>query len=303
MVRRVWIVGLAVVVLALVAGGVAWAAEKEQAPTRLEDHVVRGTVTAVEGDEVTVETVDGEADRLIIADDTALWLPGEPPTTTVELAVGDPVLAFGQRATADQQTDDGGPEALEARLVVVVSDEDLPKVLIRGRAVTVTRQTLVVQAGRRERAITVTPNTRFWSPGGRIKSLRDVHAGDQIIALGQPTELGQWNGGLVAVLGRQPQKQRGVQGEVTAIDLAAGTLTVQTPRERAVTVLTGDETRYRIPGVDEPSLSDLKVGDRIQVLGQFDAESGLFLAKGIGVLPPPGEGKQPPPGRQGGEDE
>jgi RNase P/RNase MRP subunit p29 len=294
--RRVWIVGLAVVVLALAAGGVAWAADQEKAPAHPQVPIVRGTVTAVEGAEISIETAAGEADSLLITDDTTLWLPGEPPTTTVELEVGDPVLAFGRRATS------GGSEALEVRLVVVASDEELPKVHIRGRAVAVTQQTLVVGTGRRERAITVAPHTRFWSPGGRIESLRDVRPGDQILALGQPTELGQWIGGLVAVVGGQPQQQRGVQGEVTAIDLAAGTLVVQTPRGEAITVLTADETRYRIPGVDDPGLPDLKVGDRIQAVGRFDPEADLFLARGIGVLPPPGEGKQPPPGRQGSED-
>jgi RNase P/RNase MRP subunit p29 len=225
--RKLLIIGLAALLMAFAIGGTVWAAEVVQpgwlhekgvdlgalavalqvdedegvpaddaAITRgsrgLRNRFVRGTVTAVEDDTVLVEAADGAIVTLVISDSTRLWVPGEPPTTTVELVVGDPVLAVGKAAPTET-----GERALAARLVVVVSDEDLPKYVIRGHVVAVTTQTLVVQSGRGERAITVLPRTQIWSRQGKLDSLLAVHEGEQIIALGQPTELGMWIARLV----------------------------------------------------------------------------------------------------------
>ena len=285
---KLWIVGAAAVALLLLLGGVVWAAESGQVPVRLQDRIVRGTVTAVHEEEIAIESADGEETTLLIGEATQLWVPGQPPTTTIELSVGDPVVALGQPATAET-----GSGAFSARLIVVASEEDLPKLLIRGRAVAVTRQTIVVQTGSRERAVTVLPRTRLWSAGGQVGSLRDVHPGDLIIALGQPTELGQWVAGVVLIVGHQLPGPRGLQGEVTAIDALAGTLTLQTERRGEVTVLTSDDTSYRMPGVEEPGFADIAVGDQVVVLGRPDEENpDTILARVRGVLPSPDERRQ-----------
>lgn len=291
--RKVWIVGLGVAVLVLVIGGVVWAAEASQpggsegqsvdvtgqATRRLQDYVVRGTVTAVEESQVSVETPGGTTAVLFITDATRLWVPGEPPTTTVELAVGDPVLAFGEAMQAET-----GEKALSARVVVVADEQDLPKVVIQGRAVAVTRQTIVVQTGRGERAITVLPRTRIWSPGGRLDSPLDLQQGEQIIALGQPTELGQWIGGLVLLPNLRSPARNGLRGEVMAIDAQAGALVVQTEQRGEITVVTDAGTRYRIPGTEGPGFADIQVGDKIVALGRFEAGNPTtFLARVIAV--------------------
>jgi RNase P/RNase MRP subunit p29 len=167
-------------------------AQSARSSRGLRDRLVRGTVTEVEDNTVLLEVADGAIATLIISDSTHLWLPGEPPTTTVELMVGDRVLAGGEPAPTET-----GERALLARLVVVVSDEDLPKYVIRGQVVAVTRQTVVVQSGRGERAITVLPRTRIWSRQGELESLRRVDQGERVIALGEPTELGLWIARLV----------------------------------------------------------------------------------------------------------
>ena len=94
-----------------------------------------------------------------------------------------------------------------ARLILIAEEEELPRVLIRGRALPVTRQTFVVKSGNRERALTVMPRTLLWSAGGRLDSLREVHPGDPPLALGQPTELGQWVAGLV-IIATPPDKPK-----------------------------------------------------------------------------------------------
>ena len=59
-----------------------------------------------------------------------------------------------------------------------------------------------------KRAITVLPRTRLWSTSERLDSLRDIHPGDRLIALGQPTELGEWVAGLVMVTGPEVPARR-----------------------------------------------------------------------------------------------
>jgi len=296
--NRMLTVGLTIAVLALAVGGVVWAAESgvlaelpsQQARSAVEDkataagklgrlseNIVHGTVTAVEEDEVLIETRDGVTVTLIITDTTVQWAPGELPTRTVELALSDPVLAFGRPVT--------GQKALEAHIIVIVEDRDLPRFLIRGRVVVATQQTIVVDAEQRERAITVLPRTRFFSPG-RPAAPRDVRPGDTIIALGQPTELGQWIAGAVLLPGAEQLASRRLVGEVTAVDLAAGTLTVQVGQRGEVTVVAGDDTRYRIRGIDQPALADIKIGDRIAADGRFEQGSQTrFLARLIAVVP------------------
>ena len=68
-----------------------------------------------------------------------------------------------------------------------------------------------------------------------------------------------------------------LRGQVTAIE--GTTLTVKTPDgERQVT--TSDETRFRIRGVENPTIADVKVGDYILAGGEPDS-TGTFVAKAI----------------------
>jgi len=324
MTRKMWLIGIMMAVLILAAGGllcarqaqgIVWADEATQPsllqgqagetgeagdplgleaadgrPTRRwQEAIVRGTVTEVNGDEVLVKRADDELATVLITDTTRLWVPGEPPTTTVELQVGDPVLAFGQPLASDS-----GEQVVSARLIAVASDEELPKILVRGRAVAVTEQIVVVQTGRGERAITVLPRTRLWAAKGRLTSLRDLHPGETIVALGQPTSFGQWIAALVFVPDAPPLARRGLRGLVTAADSVNGTLTVQTERAETITVVTSDETRYRIAGIEKPGFDDVQVGDRIIAIGRLEEGSQTrFLARGIGVIPPTPGKEQP----------
>ncbi len=292
--NRTLIAMMTIAMLVLLAGGVVWAADsqapaqlpatqartviEDQAsaagiPGRLSDNIARGTVTAVEEDQALITTDDGVTVTLLITGTTVRWLPGQPPTHTIELAVGDPVLAFGRPATRD----DGG-KALTALIIVVAEDEDLPKYLIRGKVVVATQQTIVVDTGQRERAITILPRTRFLPSG-------NPDLGDTVIALGQPNELGQWVGGAVIVPGAAKEAARRLVGKVTAIDLDAATLTVQVGRRGEVTIVTDNDTKYRIRDIQEPALADIKVGDRIWAAGRFEQDSqARFLARLIGVV-------------------
>jgi RNase P/RNase MRP subunit p29 len=227
--RKLLLAVVGVLLAALVSAGAAWAAEAsrawttglaqagrewaatlaqapatdeeqaaetgaDDAPRRLAAGVVRGTVTEVADGRIVVETGEGQAATLLVDDSTRQWVPGQPPTSTLTLAVGDPVLALGRPVRSET-----GTKTLQTRLVVVADDEELPKIVVRGRVVAVTRQTIVVDTGGRERAITVRAGTALLAAGGRLGSLQEVRPGNVVAALGQPTPLGQWLAGLVLV--------------------------------------------------------------------------------------------------------
>jgi len=258
-------------------------------PQPLQSYLVRGTVTAVSDTEVRVETAEDQSATLLIDDATRFWAPGEPPTSTIDLEVGDPLLALGAPRKVE-----GEERTLAARVLVAVSDEDLPRVAVEGPAIAITRQIIVVDGRRGERAITVLPRTRIWSAAGPVPSLRDIRPGTHVLALGQPTDMGQWVAGLVFVLGPDPVARHGLRGEVLVVDAAAGTLRLRTGQRGEITVIAGEKTRYRIPGVTEPGLTDIQVGDRVRVLGHFPRGSeSEFLALGIGLIAPPEEGPSP----------
>jgi hypothetical protein len=155
---------------------------------------VRGTVVASEEDRISLQPADGQMVTVHLMESTRLWVPGQPLTTTVELAVGSPALVFGQAEATGN-----GEFTLSARVIVVAGDQDLPRVLVRGRVVAVTQQTIVVDTGRGERAVTVTPRSRLGTTGGRLDSLRGIRAADRVVALGYPNDRGQWVAGLVLV--------------------------------------------------------------------------------------------------------
>ena len=234
--RNLWIAAAVALIVVVLLVGVAWATEAVQSRHPLQDQIARGTVKEVDGENVLVVTENGNL-QVLISDRTALWVPGEPPTSTVQLATGDPVLALGRRAPGQE-----GSGALSARLIVVADEEELPKVLVRGRALAVTRQTIVVQSGNRERAITVLPRTRLWSTNGRLDSIGDIRPGDPLIALGQPTGLGQWIAGLVVVAGPAGTTREGLRGTVEALDTKQQALTVQTGTGSHIDVVTSADT-------------------------------------------------------------
>ena len=79
----------------------------------------------------------------------------------------------------------------------------------------------------------------------------------------------------------EPQQGRFLRGQVMA--MGDTTLTVKTPDgERQVT--TNEETRFRIRGVENPTIADVEVGDYILARGESDS-TGTFVAQAILVMP------------------
>jgi RNase P/RNase MRP subunit p29 len=66
------------------------------------------------------------------------------------------------------------------------------------------------------------------------------------------------------------QHRRGIRGQVTAV--SGQTITVQT-RQGEVSVITDENTTFRISGVENPTIADVTVGSRIGVLGRWEEQA------------------------------
>ena len=134
--------------------------------------------------------------------------------------------------------------------------------------------------------VTVTETTRYRIPGIQNPSLADIKAGMVVQARGtwssDNTTFAAQN---VVAATREMIRQHLVGGVVTAVDPAAGTLALRTPQAVEWTIHTTDQTRYRIPEVQEPILADVKVGDQALIFGRPGATAREGTALLVTVLP------------------
>lgn len=151
---------------------------------------------------------------------------------------------------------------------------------LHGKVLEIQGATLVVQTREGEARVQTDANTTFKIPGTQDPSIDDINEGDLIGARGEWTGDKVLHAKLVVVLPHRARPQ-GIRGIVTAKE--GTTLAVQTP-DRNVTVLTNDETKFRIPGVENPTVDDIQVDDRILAAGLFNDE-GQLLAKAVAALP------------------
>lgn len=123
--------------------------------------------------------------------------------------------------------------------------------------------------------------TVFRVPGVEEPTLADVDTGDQVIATGIWEDETTFRAIGVGVRGGRRAGQRGVvRGR--AIGVGTDRLVLGTLRG-PVTVLLDDETRYRVPGVDDPGSDDIEVGASVGVRGVWN-ENGTLQAVGVAVL-------------------
>jgi RNase P/RNase MRP subunit p29 len=93
-------------------------------------------------------------------------------------------------------------------------------------------------------------------------------------------------GMLLSVAGtawaEESAERGGLRGQVVAIE--GDSLLVATPAGEQQVVITHEETRFRIPGVRKPSISDIEVGDYLGAWGQRN-EDGDLVASVVIVVP------------------
>ena len=222
-----------------------------------------GDVTQIAGNNLKIQNPDGEV--LVHTDEhTRFRVPGVANPTLADIKVGDHIHGFAVKK---------GEGSLWGRLIAVVHEYKF-----RGQVTAIQDSAITVNRPDGPTTVVTDDHTRFRVPGVENPTLADVHVGDLVGVLAFGQEDGTILAKAVAVL-------KGVkfQGQVTAKNGA--TLTIQTDKG-PVDVLTDDHTRYRVPGVENPTLDDVHVGDKVGVVAVSQGAGGGLLAKGIGVLPP-----------------
>lgn len=268
--KRIGCTIIAVIFAALlVAPAPAVAAEKPpHAPPRWPD-VLEGEVSGINEHVLSINTPRGEV-PVLVGEGTRFYVPGVVDPTLEDVEVGDRVVVLGRR----------GERAFRAQLVGVVD----PQAELGRRAGQVTSVegnvvTLATPSGE-SHAVHTDPYTIFHIPGVDEPGLEDIQVGQAAIAAGVQNE----DGSLQAILLFVPQEmdlKTRLRGEVLAIEGA--TLTLRAPRDRELSILTDEGTTFHILGVDDPSLDDVQVGDRVAVDVQM--ASGAPLAQRVLVMP------------------
>ncbi len=113
-------------------------------------------------------------------------------------------------------------------------------------------------------------------PGVDTPSISDLQVGARVAGEGVIEEDGTVRATLVVVL---PDQVARLVGEVTTIE---GTTLVLDTLGGTVNVLTDADTVFRVPGVEEPALDDVVVGNQVITAGTWEEEA-TFNAIGVGV--------------------
>jgi hypothetical protein len=154
---------------------------------------------------------------------------------------------------------------------------------LRGEVTSVEGDTFTIRTNRREIVVHTNEATEFRVPGVENPTIVDLKVGDRAAGEGVIEEASTGSGEpviiatLVVVL---PEDVARLNGQVTAIEGA--TLALGTARG-PVNVLADSNTVFRIPGVEEATLADVKVGDHVTVGSTWEDEA-TFHALGVGVI-------------------
>jgi RNase P/RNase MRP subunit p29 len=229
--------------------------------------LIVGTLSEIDGDTLTVETRGGLPAAVHVDDETEYRVRGCEEPGLDDLAVGMKVIAKGMLNA------DG---SLQAQ-VIGAAEAEPRKARLRGEIVAIEGDTFTVRTEKREIVVHTDEATEFRVPGVEHPTIADLKVGHKVAGEGVVEEDGTAHATLVIVL---PDDVARLAGKVVAIDGA--TLVVETA-SGSVDVLTDADTVFRVPGVEEPGLDDIQVGDRVAVGGSWEDES-TFCAIAVGVV-------------------
>jgi hypothetical protein len=194
-------------------------------------------------------------------DETRFRVPGVEDATLADLKVGDRIVALG-----------GKDESGDFVAKVVAVPRRPRRIVVRGEVTAVDEGSFALDTPHRgEVTVIITDETRFRIPGDADPGLDDIAVGDQVGVIGHKDRDGNL---LARGVGKLPKEVRRhiILGEVT--DVERTTLQVNTA-DGPVTVHTDENTRFRIPGHDDPSLDDIAAGDWIGAAGRWNADGSL----------------------------
>ncbi|MEE8390144.1 MAG: DUF5666 domain-containing protein, partial [Anaerolineae bacterium] len=235
-----------------------------------------GRLSDVDKDVLTVETERGLA-TVRVSGETAYRVRDVEDAGLDDLSVEMKIVAKGTL------NPDG---SLLAQTVVVPGVESRP-LRLQGEVLAIEGDTFTIRVARgrqpgRQLTVLTDEATEFRVPGVDDASVADLQVGDRIAGEGVVEDDGAGSGQLtrratlVIVL---PEQVARLDGKVVAVE--GTTLELDTPGG-TVDVLTDADTVLRVPGVEEPALDDVEVGDQIAAAGTWEDEA-TFNAVAAGV--------------------
>jgi hypothetical protein len=227
---------------------------------------VAGQLTEIGDGTLAIETEWGEA-TVRVDGDTVYRVRGVEDAGLDDLETGTKVAAKGTLNA------DG---SLQAQVVGAAGAGTRRKRLM-GEVVAVEGSVLVLRTLRGGEVSALTDeSTEFRVPGVENATVADVQVGDRVAGAGTVGEDGTPRALLVIVL---PAQLARLSGQVAG---AEGTTLLLDTGGGRVRLLTDGETVFRIPGIEHPSLDDVRTGDRVNALGTWEGEAS-FDALAVGV--------------------
>lgn len=228
--------------------------------------ILRGQVVSI-GANTFVMTTDDEELTVVTNESTRYRLPGIETQGLESLQEGEAILVSGTFLEEDGD--------ILARLISrprqrigriegdVIAVEDVSLTLERRRGDEVT--------------LGIMDNTVFVVPGVPIPTSENVNIGDHVHARIVVEDEGQ-TAQYVKVI---PPDAAALVGEVVEVNTAD--LVIQTRLEQEIVIEVEETTRLVVPGLENPTLSDVWNGDRVHISGAWQTED-RFLAWEIGVV-------------------
>jgi hypothetical protein len=275
-------VGDTVIALGRRADSGEWIALMVAALPLIPVRALKGQVTGIEAQTLTVSIHNGEK-ALLTDENTHFQVPGLEQASLADIKIGDRVVALVRSQEGD---------TLLAKVVTVLPKDASAPAHLRGRVIQVEESSLKVQALQDKVTVTVTETTEIRVPGIESPTLSDIRIGDTVLAIGRATGWSQMEARVIGALPPIPAHNFIILGKVLDIDNTR--LTVQDRKDRHV-VYTDELTQFRVPGVENPTVADIQIGDRIVAVGQ-PTEGRNLLARWIIARPaPPQEVSVKPP--------
>ena len=307
--RAILILVAAIVVTALLVAVPLVQADEPPAPEPEhkfpEGVLVLGEVAGVEDDQIHIETAE-ETWTVLVDEDTVIRLPGIREATIENIEVGKPLMcrghvtAVGMLEASEITLPSGakGPcqRAPGADLLDSLQRARRLQGTLKGQVASVGDDQLTLSTGESEVAVRVDAETSFRVPDVDEPTLEDIESG-QLVVVWVPQEEDAAAKSVAIVTERQMRQiatdqrlfrtvQRvvglsGLRGKVIAIE--ANILTLSTPRGE-LTLNVGEDTYFRIPDIEDASLSDVNIGDVIVVMGRADISCPINAIR-IQVMP------------------
>ncbi|MBN1811765.1 MAG: hypothetical protein JXA14_08010 [Anaerolineae bacterium] len=228
-----------------------------------------GAIESIDGGTLKVSTPAGPVD--FITDVNTLFFADKERVTLGDLAVGDVVGALGW-------WEEGGG-AFHAFAVAKLAEGRLFPVA--GMLIEIDGDTLTVETARELlTTVHVDGETEYRIRGVEAPGLDDLEVGMRVVARGTLNPDGSLQAQVVGAEKAGPRQAR-LRGEIIAI--AGDTLTIRMEK-REIVVQTDETTEFRIPDVENPTIADLEVGDRVAGEGVIEEDGAAYAALVI-VLP------------------